>query len=222
MNHSVNASSSLNGSSMRVPVSDPFDDAFFDMDDILASQERLACVVETPLRGLGFLDASHDTPDLSPGMKLELPFWLVKDLAGRRRVVTPELPKPYREGYRQILQADASVVDLNKLGPYYYDLGRKLCDLEVIRERDEIQKALIEAYGVRFRTIMDASQNIMREDSSSWTKKLDVTEKKLFVKGQKVTEDLNDWEKRESQKIVASQTVINHKKRRIAEGNNNS
>ena len=65
-------------------------------------------------------------------------------------------------GYRQILQADASVVDLNKLGPYYYDLGRKLCDLEVIRERDEIQKALIEAYGVRFRTIMDASQNIMR------------------------------------------------------------
>ena len=98
MNHSVNASSSLNGSSMRVPVSDPFDDAFFDMDDILASQERLACVVETPLRGLGFLDASHDTPDLSPGMKLELPFWLVKDLAGRRRVVTPELPKPYREG----------------------------------------------------------------------------------------------------------------------------
>ena len=69
---------------------------------------------------------------------------------------------PYFPGYRQILQADASVVDLNKLGPYYYDLGRKLCDMDVIREKDEIQKALIEAYGVRFRTIMDASQNIMR------------------------------------------------------------
>ena len=65
-------------------------------------------------------------------------------------------------GYRQILQADASVVDLNKLGPYYFDLGRKLCDLEVMREKDEIQRALIEAYGTRFRTIMDASQNIMR------------------------------------------------------------
>ena len=196
-------------------------------------------------------------------------------------------------GYRQILQADASVVDLNKLGPYYYDLGRKLCDLEVMRERDEIQRALIEAYGTRFRTIMDASQNIMRvgncgfanfsngfakfgvdshlvlyfplnvqqEDSSKWTKRLDIAEKKLFAKGQKVdscnvsvcslslfhccfflilfhililsqlhaphpsireqvTQQLNDWEKRESQKIVASQTVINHKKRRIAEGKN--
>ena len=71
------------------------------------------------------------------------------------------LPVP-RLGYRQILTADASVVDLNKLGPYYYDLGRKLCDLDVIREKDEIQRAMMEAYGVRFRTIMDASQNIMR------------------------------------------------------------
>merc|ERR1712168_1085675 len=81
MNHSINASSSLNGSSMRVPVSDPFDDAFFDMDDILASQERVACVVETPLRGLGFLDSSYDAQDLAAGTKLELPFWVVKDLA---------------------------------------------------------------------------------------------------------------------------------------------
>jgi len=192
------------------------------MDDILASQERVSCVVETPLRGLGFLDSSYDAQDLAQGTKMDLPFWIVKDLAGRRKVVTPELPKPYREGYRQILQADASVVDLNKLGPYYYDLGRKLCDLEVMRERDEIQRALIEAYGTRFRTIMDASQNIMREDPSKWTKRLDVAEKKLFAKGQKVTQQLNDWEKRESQKIVASQTVINHKKRRVAEGNNNS
>jgi len=216
----MNTSSSLNAS--RVPADDPFEDCFFDVDDILASQERVACVLETPLRGLGFLDSAHDTQDLAPGIKLELPFWLVKDLAGKRRVVTPELPKPYREGYRQILTADASVVDLNKLGPYYYDLGRKLCDLDVIREKDEIQRAMMEAYGVRFRTIMDASQNIMREDPSNWTKRLDITEKRLFAKGQRVTRELTDWEKRESQKIVASQTVINHKKRRMAEGNNNN
>ena len=97
MNHSLNASSTLGSSSTRA-ASDQFEDSFFDMDDIMASQERVACVVETPLRGLGFLDSSHDAADLAPGMKLELPFWLVKDLAGKRRVVTPELPKPYREG----------------------------------------------------------------------------------------------------------------------------
>ena len=35
-----------------------------------------------------------------------------------------------RESYRQILTADANVVDLHKLGPYYYSFGTHMLKFE--------------------------------------------------------------------------------------------
>ena len=35
-----------------------------------------------------------------------------------------EVPKTYREVYREIMTADPLVVDLHKQGPYYYEFGR--------------------------------------------------------------------------------------------------
>ena len=100
---------------------------YYDIDDILATQERVPSRLEVPLYNLGFLDPNSEGDHLQAGMKIELPFWLAKDLCSRRRrIASVELPKPYREGYRQILKADANVVDLHKLGPYYYNFGTKL------------------------------------------------------------------------------------------------
>ena len=35
-----------------------------------------------------------------------------------------QVPKTYREVYREIMTADPLVVDLHKQGPYYYEFGR--------------------------------------------------------------------------------------------------
>ena len=59
--------------------------------------------------------------------KLELPLWLAKELCNRRRkIVSVDIPKAYKDGYREIFKADASVVDLHRLGPYFYEFGTKL------------------------------------------------------------------------------------------------
>ena len=53
-----------------------------------------------------------------------------------------DLPKAYKEGYREILQAEASVVDLHKLGPYYYMFGTLLLEFKY-RESPDIAASLL-------------------------------------------------------------------------------
>ena len=79
----------------------------------------------------GYLDQSSDDDTLQPGTKLELPFWLARSLCSRRRhIVSVELPRTYREGYRQVFKADPNVVDLHKLGPYFYGFGSHLLSFQ--------------------------------------------------------------------------------------------
>ena len=102
---------------------------YFDLDDILACQEKIPCTFETQVKDLGFLDHGSDGDNIESGTKMELPFWLAKELCARqRRIISVDLPKVYREAYRQILEADATAVDLNKLGPYFYSVGGKILE----------------------------------------------------------------------------------------------
>lgn len=73
---------------------------------------------------IGNLNPSTVDKDLKAGTNLELPTWLVQEMSsGRQPIVAPELPKIYKESYREILKADPSAVDLHKLNLYFYELG---------------------------------------------------------------------------------------------------
>ena len=54
------------------------------------------------------------------------------------KFVSIEIPKSYKKYYHDILKADPSVVDLKKMGPYYYDFGLLLVNLM----NDEAGKAI--------------------------------------------------------------------------------
>lgn len=100
---------------------------FFGIDDIIAGQGRVPCLVELPLYRLGFLNSNSKEEHLLPGTKLELPLWLARGLCTRRRqIVSVTLPKEYSKRKRTILSADANVVNLHNKGPYYYSMGVKL------------------------------------------------------------------------------------------------
>ena len=117
--------------------------SYFSVDDLLASQEKLPCTVLQPLVRLGYLDPTTDDEDIVEGTKLEFPFWLASALSGQKAIVDVDVPKGYREAQREILKADANVVNLQKLGPYYYAFGSKLVQLGH-RERVDISKTLLE------------------------------------------------------------------------------
>ncbi|KAL5021176.1 hypothetical protein ScPMuIL_000331 [Solemya velum] len=197
-------------------MSSSINDHFFSIDSILATQERLPCKVELPIFRLGYLDSATDGNDLLPGTKLEMPFWMAQSLCSRRRhIISIELPKQYRGSYREILDADANVVDLHKMGPYYYAFGTQLLRFDHA-DGSDIAKSLLMTFQMRFRKIMDSSRNSFNEDTCSLTNKLDETERSLFKAGQKELNDFQRWETRETEKLMTSKMVRNHRKRKRA------
>ncbi|KAK7892021.1 hypothetical protein WMY93_023984 [Mugilogobius chulae] len=146
---------------------------------------------------------------------MELPLWLAKGLYERkRRVLSVELPKVYREGWRTVFTADPNVVDLHKMGPYYYGLGSQMMHFDC-PENPEIAQALLQTFIGRFRRTMDSSQNAYNEDTSALVEKLDCLEKALFKSGQSGLNGFQSWEKGQASQLTASSLVLNYRKRKI-------
>lgn len=189
-------------------------DSYFSIDDILTTQERLPCKFEVDVPRLGFLDPGADSENLASGTKMELPLWLAKAISGRRAMsVSTELPKQYREGYREILSAEASVVDLHKLGPFYYGFGSQLLQFDH-PDSPDIAKMLLQTFKDRLRNLMDISQNAYNQDTSKMTARLDQMERKVFQCGQIGLNDFQKWETRETEKLKTSDMVMFHRKRK--------
>ncbi|CAN0270874.1 DNA replication complex GINS protein PSF3 [Lampetra fluviatilis] len=189
---------------------------YLSLDDVLMTHGKVPCRVEVALPRLGFLDKSSDDAGLPAGKQMELPLWMAKGLSDRRRVVSVETPRGYRQGWRTVLGADPGVVDLHKMGPYYYALGTQLLHFES-PESGEIAQALLQAFSGRFRRVMDACQNAFDEDTSALTAPLDVSERALFRRGQRSLEALAAWEQGRASQLTASAIVSNMRKRKLAD-----
>ncbi|KYQ46605.1 DNA replication complex GINS protein PSF3 [Trachymyrmex zeteki] len=185
---------------------------YFSLTDILCTEERISCKVEVTLPRLGFLDLSSESEDLKPGAKLELPLWLAQPLNKvRESIVSVDIPKTYKEGYREILLADACTVVLNKWNPYYYELG--IC-LRKFNNRDceMIIDSLLLTFRSRFRLIMDWAQNPVSDPMQNSL--LPRLERDLFLTGRKAKLQLNEWLRKGSCIIETSQSAVNLKKRK--------
>ncbi|XP_061450244.1 DNA replication complex GINS protein PSF3 [Rhineura floridana] len=198
----------------------PGDESFLSLEDILMSQERLPCRAETILprlaAALGKVTTASAPGDAHPeGSKLEIPLWLAKGLYdNKRRILSVELPKIYKESWRTVFSADASVVDLHKLGPYYYAFGSQLLNFDS-SENTELAQTILQTFIGRFRRIMDSSQNAFNEDTSVLVARLDELERALFQAGQKGLNDFQGWEMGQASQITASSLIQNYKKRKF-------
>uniref|UniRef100_A0A023GJ96 DNA replication complex GINS protein PSF3 n=1 Tax=Amblyomma triste TaxID=251400 RepID=A0A023GJ96_AMBTT len=187
---------------------------YFSLDDILTTNERVPCKIEITIPKLGSLNMSSKEEDLKPGAKLDLPLWLAAPLLNRR-IVSAEVPKVYRETYREILSAEAVAVDLCRLQPQYYNFGLLLQKLP-LPDVEFINNSLIEAFKNRFRHIMDCAQGSIKEDLMDLTVRLDVSERTLFALGREALEDHQRWQRRQSHRIATAAMVTNHRKRKRA------
>ncbi|XP_031411298.1 DNA replication complex GINS protein PSF3 [Meleagris gallopavo] len=143
--------------------------------------------------------------------------WLAKGLHdSKRRLISVELPKIYKEAWRTVFSADANVVDLHKMGPYYYGFGSQLLNFDN-PENPEIAQTILQTFISRFRRIMDSSQNAYNEDTSGLVARLDELERALFQAGQKGLNDFQCWEKGQASQITVSSLVQNYGKRKFTE-----
>jgi len=204
----------MSSSNSSQPARVGLQDNYFSIDDILASQERVLCKFEVVVINMGHLDPGSESPHLQPGTQLELPLWLARTVCtGNHRIASVELPKSYRAGHREILSADASVVDLRRYSAYYYNVGSWLLTFD-LPEVPDVARSLLQTFQTRLRRIMDASQNSLDADSLALVETLDEAERAIFAAGQQGLSEFLMWETRQSERLVSSNMVANLKKRK--------
>ncbi|XP_050305991.1 DNA replication complex GINS protein PSF3 [Anthonomus grandis grandis] len=183
---------------------------YYSIEDILATQERTPCKFLQEVPRMGKLNPSTEEKDLKAGTELELPIWLVSEIStGRQPVVAPELPKIYKEAYREILKADASAVDLHKFNLYFYEFGSKIKHFD---KKGDVHDILLHTFITRFRLIMDLAHNT--ESDPTIQQKLDMLERKLFKEANVAKTKLNTWLLESGVELKAGNMVTNHRKRK--------
>merc|ERR1711981_1461902 len=83
---------------------------YYDLDAILAEEERVAAEFSIDAHGLGYLDPARDAtvePDIRTGSKLDLPYWMIPPL-NQRNWVEFQFPKFFGKHFRESLHADAA------------------------------------------------------------------------------------------------------------------
>jgi len=186
---------------------------YFSLMDILATQERVPCMSGGELPGIGFLDPGSDHKDLAPNVRLEIPYWIVDGMRSGKKYLSMQLPKGYKETYREILIADSNVVDLHKLGPHYYEFGRYLMK-HVVEEAELVGSSLSSAFKSRFLNLMDAAQNCQDGEALKEKQKMDELERDLFHKAFNKRKEITGWMKRKVYTIDTASMVSNYKKRK--------
>ncbi|XP_078042043.1 DNA replication complex GINS protein PSF3 isoform X2 [Augochlora pura] len=172
---------------------------YFAINDILSSEERITCKIEVELPGLGFLDNSSTLTNLNVGSKVEFPLWLAEALKNLQNpAVSIDIPKIFKEGYREILEADAEVIVLNKWNPYFYEL-----------------ESLLQTFKSRFRLIMDWAHNPVSDPTQG--NQLPRLERDLFLNGKKAKIRLVEWLQMGTNSILPSELTANLKKRKRAD-----
>lgn len=100
-------------------------DDYFSLNDILASCLKVPCKVMCSLQNIGAIIPGNPGKNIPTNSTVELPLWIVKDLARREGIIEFECPKYYKKAYRDIHDASATVLNLHKMGPYFYMDGIK-------------------------------------------------------------------------------------------------
>ena len=65
-------------------------------------------------------------------------------------------PKDYNLRFREILEADSSIVDLNKHGPNYYRFGQHLATMN-LPESEDIANSMVDTFTQRFHKLINVS-----------------------------------------------------------------
>nr|ACO11235.1 DNA replication complex GINS protein PSF3 [Caligus rogercresseyi] len=189
--------------------------SYLDLHDILATSYRIPVKTSSSLKSLGFLDPSSGLEDLPENFKVEMPLWMVFPLL--RHGLGPDFPKSYSSGHREILEADPSVVDLHKAGPYFYENGIYLLSkFGGHPDAERLGKILPEVLRRRFRMIMDSSQHAEEGDALTQKAMLDALERELFSAGQESKRQVSAWFKRKTGQIHTADMVSRHCKRKAS------
>ena len=106
--------------STRTFMTTDFD--YWNIDSVLAEDERVKTMFTQGALNLGWLDQSTGSPNLEVGCKVELPLWLAVRLK-QSQAVNVALPRYLALPIRTAVMSDPCQFDLRNLCPYFYEVA---------------------------------------------------------------------------------------------------
>ncbi|KCV70259.1 hypothetical protein H696_02589 [Fonticula alba] len=181
---------------------------YYDLDDILAEQERVTCQVRLRLRSSDLHLIGLGEPVDRKTKQFEIPFWLAQGLESKM-VVTTNVPRAFGPRAGAALKADPVGADLRTVegggSGQYFRLGQKIATLCVLhvtllpfchvarsRAPDAIRlllsrkqdyalgEMLHEAYTSRLSHVLHTAHRAMARDVSTDLERLDACEREVF------------------------------------------
>lgn len=144
---------------------------FWDIDDILMTQEVIASIADEDIKGINFNnkpngigDFSEDANITREGNKIEAPIWFAL-LLRDNNFTTINSPKYLTDKFYNLLQADPTIINFKVKSNYIYDLFLKLIPYFDEEERKWTQM-LCDSIHKRFVYFMKNSTNIIFENYS--------------------------------------------------------
>ncbi|XP_013112353.1 DNA replication complex GINS protein PSF3 [Stomoxys calcitrans] len=185
---------------------------YYAVDDLLVTQEKVECKVNTKLLKMGFLDAGADSEDLNPGRSVNLPLWYIKELKVNNPYFSVCVPDIYKNVHKAVCEAETTHIELGKLHPYFYEYGRYLTPYD---RNHVVGKIVFETMRQRVRHLLDISKNT--GEAGRPEHRLDNIENKLYEAGVKTVTLYNNWLRMKFNNIAASEMVQEHTKKRKRE-----
>lgn len=189
---------------------------YYSIPDILVTQEKIPCIAESLLHGMGTLDPTFDKPNLARGEKIELPLWYaIHQRSTRSRTLNFQVPDIYKSRLKEICEADALAVDLGRMNKFFYSFGQYVTPFDGSRT---LATMLYETCRARCRSLIDLSKDATRSLKNA--QKFEFIESQLYSIGCQSTDLFTKWLSGRAELLHTPLMVSNHQKRRRAQLNN--
>lgn len=187
---------------------------YYSIADILVTQEKIPCIAETLLHGMGTLDPTFDKPNIARGEKIELPLWYAihQTRQSRSRTLSFQVPDVYKSRLKEICEADALSVDLGRMNKFFYTFGQYAVPFD---NTQTLATMLYETCRARCRSLIDLSKDPTRCLKNA--QKFEFIESALYAIGCQTTELFTKWLSGRAELLHTPLMVSNHQKRRRAQ-----
>uniref|UniRef100_A0A5B7BRH5 Putative DNA replication complex GINS protein PSF3 n=1 Tax=Davidia involucrata TaxID=16924 RepID=A0A5B7BRH5_DAVIN len=162
---------------------------YYDIHDILAEDELVPAVFIEAANGVGLFDSSDDANKVEQGSKVELPFWLARELH-LRQAAAINVPACFNKKTRDEIEADAAHVDLRNRCPYFYELGCKIAPL--VGDRT-IGSFLLFAFQTRYKDVLIKAHTAALTVAAKFLTLLTKEETKLYEAAQSSMAAFKKW-----------------------------
>ncbi|KAJ1731314.1 DNA replication protein [Coemansia biformis] len=173
---------------------------YYDIDDILAVQERVPCVLRVDLDGLGSA-GSGGSSKVHRNSRWALPLWMA-DRLNEEDYVDMGVSPVFSKRANRMYVASPESIQLRAVSQHFYQFGLHLGDLV-----PDIPHVLRDMYMQRVQRIARIAQQGHNVESLDFVQSLDKTEANMLRLCQQAQGSIADWQQNKAYTLGRAPTI---------------